>query len=187
MAENLAISDFTTEELADLLGFDPEEVKENRAGKISVRQRKRMRFLSSVFLIFVPIFAYQAYNNTSIAMLSWCDVSCKVFSLGRLAISIIGISAMLGLFLRMTIWIPKVSSKAGILKVKGGLLSGIRWYPIQIKDKKLSIGWTTKRLRLARGEYESYVQAYYLNTFWPIFPILSAEPIDEVAYQKNSG
>src|SRR5688572_23197711 len=79
------------QELAEVIGFEVDEVKTNASGKLSKRQRNRLRVWSFFFFVYATFFVYFIWDAYRIANLPNCYDQCDTmqFLRGWLSISVI--------------------------------------------------------------------------------------------------
>src|SRR5687767_2911579 len=122
------VQEFSAEELADLVGFEPDEIKLNSAGKYSQRQIKRLRIAA---LCYLPILIYGIavfINNLN------CLQNCLIYSsqesaftpvlyLGRTLIVFLVIGFTLYVILRVTLLKPVIKSRIGLMTTRTGWIT----------------------------------------------------------------
>jgi hypothetical protein len=174
MAEN------AQQELAQVIGFEVDEVKTNAAGKLSKRQRSRLRVMSGFMFMAAVVFANFIWSAITIANHPQCYERCDTiqFLRGWMALSFSLFCLFIGL--RFVLWLPKVQSATGKIRIYSGIRSLTTPFKVVVGKIRLSIGWATWSILLPKSEYAGEVQMYYLEVLpYIIKPILSVEPVEE--------
>jgi hypothetical protein len=150
-------------ELAEVVGFEVDEVKTNATGKLSNRQRNRLRVMSFFIFIISLTFALLIWRAYSVSQLPQCYGRCDTILLLRGTVGIIFCIVTLFVGARFSFWLPKVQSKTGQIKIYGGLGSFMRPFKVVVGNTGLSIGWATWNMILPDSKYEGDVYVYYLS------------------------
>jgi hypothetical protein len=173
MSISTPVQEFTQEELATILGFEPDEVKLNSIGKYSERQKKGLHSLARVFLMSISFFTFcnllfvMSSNNPKIIL--------NTNYAFLLVINMI-IFAQLPLVLRTTTRKPTIKTCTGLMTTK---TKGVMRFPpiFFVKEMAFNVGSFRKYLRNSTDNIEGYIKLYYFQlTPFTAREVLSAEP-----------
>lgn len=161
----------TTQQLADRIGFELSEVKDNSNGKLSFRQQTRLQRWGTIWGVYAVIFlalGIWMLQNASQAMASAGEAGLLL----TLATWILPLLALgtgivyLYVSLRLGMFRPDIQT------VDGSITGEARHF--EVDGRRIGMGLVTHNRRL-NDSLESYGRAYYLDILPFMRPLLSVE------------